>query len=1642
MVLFFCVEKPARKDGGKGSRRVETKDEEPYTWSTFENRIAVIYEARKGAQPSAEEIESQLRVAQYPLAPHFFATPLDGAVDGGDEQELTALQWVFEDIMQCVQRRENITLVHRGVHAEAHLEPILIAFLQAVRSSAEYGMQVAADEIAKEKQMQRLLQMNVNAGEVDATEARGTKVHERDIARQGGGTVKLSKELRRKIAKLRQEYHYLHPADRQAAAANRYGLISAAHNDLLKPPHIDSSLLMPQAFAASPPANRPTRASMAASLMAAKNARSHTALFNQLQRRNTTRLLSDLRDQESDDDCEPIRGNGWGDRITPYTFDGVSSVMALPGIPNFEEVIRELALDFWVRTDLKPGDGKRVLIQIMEGQREDVGQLFQLSLNWYEDMPDSIRVIIRDSANRVLEAVASVAKTDLTDGTKFHHLMLRVHSLEEGQLSCEVDGRSIDIQLIQQEHPIAFNPWSHRLFVGGHLDEVNAPSLVFRGVIAELRFWSGVFPSHPIVRWPLFAVENGTLQEVTRTIPVDHHETLLNLRAVEEPSPRSAPSFDGNLVMNVGTLPLFGPLMHNWRIELCFRTDVSSRMMTLLGVTDRNFQMQEFGIVLNSEPVITKERLRYHELHTTFYVVDAFGACCSALLRGTERQNLMDGEWHKLVWRCIDSEANKFSVKVDDVLQDLLFVSREGPTRFVSYDDWIAVGGHNVRNWKIQRPFTGQIDHFYLSLRGYPYVTLEMNEGPGAYVLQDRSHHHNHGLLINSATNVVRRNDVVWIPGPADKSEDLDHDALPEMRIFKSNNVSVAAVVFTCTFDEESTAHETLYDVLSGKFHELERTPHILAEHTQALWRSWYGLPAECYHAFDSVTRLEESINTVLRATAPRGHLLITVRIGDCLASVLHIREPELPADAMYDCNMLRWQYPYMVEGMRGRRELMLNRMIEGAESVLLSDTLKPYVTAKLGPLNSGPRSVLSDDIIRSLQNSGRPWFLPAVLHAHLLNAEFGSTLHLIQRVRPHMSAKEAAAVSLFNKKLFDGVRENAALLIQRNWRGCLGKREAARRSEQRSLNDRKVEEIRAVRMNAAVKTKGSLCALLITLYNPRCPGVPAIDGDTGPLEEALRKQGYEVTTLEDPGMATMLRAVSQIDTTKSNFIYVSGYGGALSLRQPPIFGFESLAVSIEEQAQRATLEVDESGAFRQLMAQMEAEKAMVPVKKRKKKAKKTSAPARPRKKTAEEAELEQRQSESALRSHCQQKEQEELCARDNLLGEWETVNQSLSRELRRAIAVTREYEERYRAKGPEGDAQNYVYSCESQMIEPFATTVVDVEDVIRAALHRQAPPPGLQCVVAVDLQPVTPYACGMACLASSTGNTFRVPYRPQQRELLSLILVKAFNGQLPTVPATFKYSILSGGIETAANERDWKSFASYVVGKLQRYCSPERCRALRDELDRHVPFVAELVPVRDIVMDAEARDRRRRERETQKVNAQVTFGVGSAKVQSDMFSLFRDFLEGVTVSDLAFANTICILLAHQNKGIDGIQIEDVTDALEKCRPSACTLTIEVRVTAGGVEVQFKVSDAGERLLLSQWLNALSMRSLTWQFRQRPLFGAARLEVDYIEHLYDAKIACSARRYRQLCKQFDAVPVPKPYVRFVRARVLKSPKQK
>ncbi|CCW66738.1 unnamed protein product [Phytomonas sp. Hart1] len=1597
-------------------------------------------------KPSEESISNALLSTGVPNNPDFFVTYYDLCI-GNTDEESPIIEKFYLNISVSVGKRENVTIVSRGTQGDRYFEKLLLNLLDTIQLTAEYAMQLVTDEIAKEKQMQRLLQLEGDGRSAMKESIKGSSESNRshtDIKREA---LPISKKLIRKLQSLNETYPHNQgyvtngrKSKRMLSSCSRYTLISALHTSDLIPPCTKGSLLTPEAFVRNPPVLHFTSHSCSVLGSRDRNVRRHSYLYSQQNRKSMLLLLGKLQTKCPNTPPEPLKGNGWGTSMVTYHFDGENSVMALPGVPYFKEVIRSFALDFWMRTDCTVSEGKRVLIQIMDGQNEEKGQLFQISLNNYDKMKESIRLFARDSANRVLEALVSLDDfPQVTSGTSFHHILFTIQSLDEGLVQCLIDGRPANVQMLQQEHPIAFNSWQHRLFIGGFLNENNNPTSVFRGTLLDLRFWSDGEAKKLLLFWRLFADTSGKLIELTKVIPADHHESLLSLKQVEEPVPKISPYFDGNLSMNIGTMSLWGELMQNWRLEITFRTDFSTSIMSLVGVTDQKYKMQEFGIVFNAEPLFQKERFHFHEFNVTFYLVDAFGACCSALLRGSERQSLMDGEWHTLVWKCVDSESNKFLVLVDGAPQELLYVVREGPNRFVEFDNWICVGGHNVRNWKVKRPFMGQIGCFYLSLRGKIYTTLNMDEGPGAYVMQDRSGNQNHGLLINPNTGSVRKNDVLWMPGKDKKSEEERSDNRKlDLIVYKNNHVSIAVVVFTCVFDSTGTPREAIEDTIHGKIY----SPQIIPDDSDAegnsfkknSWRAWRTIPDECFKPLDTIVQLEESFNAVLSSPRVQGHLMIVVRIGDCNVCLLHLCDPELPPDAIYDQNMLKWRYSYVVQGCHGRRELMLNRMVESVESVLLATTMTPKVTSRLGPLNAIPGvPLLSDDIAKTLVGKGKPWFLATILHSQLLNFKYGSNLHVFHRLSPSMTSDQAASIFLFSKRLHDGAREKASIVIQRNWRIKLAKDDALNRKQIREIQERKLEEIRVLRTNPQVQAKEELYALLITFHHVACPALPPITADTADLEEVLSKQGYKVELLADPTFTQLMEAISHIDPSNSNFIYISGYGGQLSLRQPLLVELHSLHITLEEGASRAAIEREEGAAFRSMILQAKDENESIKPRKKEKKGKSAKAVSY---KTKNSEELEMKVQQQAIMFQAAQAdfEQEFLSFRSAFLTECEMEFQMILRVARQAVVMTQEYERKFKhVETP----QNYLYPRESVLIEPYANTAINVETILRAAL-RQSSVPGFQCVVAIDLEPVVSFSCGFACLASSTGNILRMPYGPQQRRILSWSLVKAFDGHAPRVPASI-YSVLSGGIDTNDSQRDWKSFAKYIVAKMKPACSAESYNAMCFELAREVPFVAELIPVRDVLMTDKLKERVRRERDSQLVTAQLTFGVISTKVQGDMFSLFKPILDSVAISEITLTNTIYLILSNMSRSIDGVLLSDVAAKIEECRPlESDGLKFIVGKSHHGIEVRFTLQIPKQRLALNTWLSNITVRSLKWQISLNPLYGYNKLDVSYVEYLYSLKTTCYLRHYRKLLKQSYINPMPSHLVRFLSTQLVKT----
>lgn len=60
------------------------------------------------------------------------------------------------------------------------------------------------------------------------------------------------------------------------------------------------------------------------------------------------------------------------------------------------------------------------------------------------------------------------------------------------------------------------------------------------------------------------------------------------------------------------------------------------------------------------------------------------------------------------------------------------------------------------------------------------------------------------------------------------------------------------------------------------------------------------------------------------------GHVMLALRIGDCIITLLHLNEPIMPSQSTFDTNMRKWHYAYSITGNQGKQTLMQRRMIEG----------------------------------------------------------------------------------------------------------------------------------------------------------------------------------------------------------------------------------------------------------------------------------------------------------------------------------------------------------------------------------------------------------------------------------------------------------------------------------------------------------------------------------------------------------------------------------------------------------------------------------------------------------------------------------------------------------------------------------------
>ena len=1621
------------------------------------------------------------------VSPRSPETPSKFAIKARDVSETEQMLGpLMRQVQSAAQSRGCCMVVSQGTpntHPEKHFGILVEHVLKALSPTAERALQIVADELAKKKQMQRLMMSTEDAAVERSPHQDDDGGEMADVTGGDGGleaspaltnrsTKELSLDLRKALRSASSK------RDVGACMTSRFAIYSSRYNGVINPPIHDRALTARGLEVRPPTQGSPSSARRPSSKLgvhspdipqAASSVRSRTASFfassltqqpnspspsqqrrAMLRRKSSMRLLDQLNSNAADP-VAPLKRNGWGPEGTFLEFNGVNSYLSLPPIPKFDQLIKCFSIDFWFQTDCKTHDDRRTLLAVGDGTRTDVGMLFHIGLNWYSDYEEGIRVYIRDGSNRVIECIVPFPTSSITSGQNLHHFQLDVRNLEDGKFATYIDGQFIErLRFLQTEHPNTFTTWLSPLFVGGTLDDKGAPHHSLRGTVCEIRVRD--HSGKPVVRWPLNGAPNpsGTLVEGCGAIPADHQETIMNVSEVDRDPTPVCPVFDGtSTILNLGPLGSFGDFLNHWGMEFTFRTTQSKKCMSLFGFTDSQNKMSEAGLILNAEPCMSKERYRFVEHNITFYTVDCNGHCASVLIRGSDRNNVVDGKWHTITFKVTDSETGRFEALIDGLKRECICVVREAPKVFVALRDWVCIGGHNVRSWKVKNLFEGSIKEASIMVRGERFAHLTFEEGPGSAVAQDMSGRHNNGLWQDATTKESLKHTMNWVHQNNEADEDDGGEALnqstalattaaaggQQVTLHRHNDVSFAVVCFGCAV-VNGKMEEVIVDVIHNQQVDIE----ISYEHAKGAdpqgFGLWMTLPKSVYTSVESVPSMRDAVANILSSLSEElsySHTVVVCKIGDATTSVVGLVGPNGSGTMSYDPKLQKWVPHVVATGtLASKRNNTLNSMALGASRALLEMSALPHVVVRLGPINQPHRHVTATQLCDALQQEGAKWKLGLALHSLLLNTEFSTALHFVSTIPQQCNHNEVLSVVAFQEGLMESARDRCAVFIQRNWRGKLGRLRVERLIEENHVRKLKVEDIIHQRKsNPIVAPKKILKAIVISIHGFQNPTFPP-PRDAGCVDEVARglaEQGYAVDRVRNPTRAQLSKVLGAIDGDAGTFVYIHGYGGSMSTRYPVPFGLYTQQLSLEEENARCGIQhaaaLELRLAFQQIIRERHQVEEEVAAKKNKKKKRGASTP----RFISSKASTSAKQQAALLAQQQQQQASEFLAARNDLEheeGERRASDILAAEENSRAmllgdlVQLSRSCSDFY---NKQGKAAYYLVPSDCRALEPLAADLVPVEAVLSKALMHPAPPMGFQGVVVVDLQPIKGTAAlnetGAGFLAASTGHHYTFDYAPGQVNALSWVVRKALMGYCPRLPLKSKDLFLLGAVEPPFSDdvsRDWYSFSSYVVRKMQVDVGMSVQKAAKADamLRQEMPYVADLVPVRAAPLSSSTRENKKKDEEMRRETAFAHVSVDSSRATADPSHEVRSLFKLLNIVEVTQESEVTLVLADGNKGIDNV---DLTLLQREIRASLLPGTeIGLRISPSGIVVTL-LSHTADKPKLSQSLLTITNRGINWSVVLRPFGTVAETRIVRVEPHYTAKLSGTARKVHKQRKE-------------------------
>ncbi|KAJ9451673.1 hypothetical protein DIPPA_04325 [Diplonema papillatum] len=532
------------------------------------------------------------------------------------------------------------------------------------------------------------------------------------------------------------------------------------------------------------------------------------------------------------------------------------------------------------------------------------------------------------------------------------HLVFVIRDAPGNSVHLKVDGRESRLSIRAAEGPKVFDKWDPYLVLGGEVQTHTAgeaePSKLeklFSGRLADVKLWSvpsaadaslkfhwnlSEDPQDPSAAPDSVGKAPGAISG-PGWLPVSFPDTSLYFNGVKT-------------FVNLSPLGDFGQkLAGGFRFEFWVRVTNSSAAMSVLKTTDTAQKRMVIGFDLNTNA------LSQHQKGCTLLTVrDAAG---SELVAFQSAVDLCDQKWHRIEWE-VSPPQDTMSLRVDGFSVNLDYHKCEAPSVFVSFSQFLCLGGYNNRG-AVQNPFQGFIrDVKVASCKpkdAYaPVAYWKLDEGAGACLAMDSTGNGNNGVVYDRGP---RKKCATWLAvdlPDALKPENAvgflaDSICTPTGRLFpyEDNAVSVSALRTAMVADECGIHREVVLDVAGGGSggKKVALAPVELAAYGERRGGEMVVLsevPPDAFHPAKGYADAAALAGCGEGGVEAPGTTAVTVMLGAGRLTVVSLIGHNRRSRDVWDPALAEWQAPVALISADDKISLSSNRAAAASSKLLM----------------------------------------------------------------------------------------------------------------------------------------------------------------------------------------------------------------------------------------------------------------------------------------------------------------------------------------------------------------------------------------------------------------------------------------------------------------------------------------------------------------------------------------------------------------------------------------------------------------------------------------------------------------------------------------------------------------------------------